>query len=58
MLDVNVTMDDWLPDVHKHEHWHHWEDKSNPISSETNVKLTISLERGKWMPPSFVGRFG
>ena len=57
MLNVNVTMDDWLPDVHEHEHWHHWEDKSNPISCETNVKLTISLERGKWMPPSMVGRF-
>ena len=55
MLNIDVTVDNWLPDVHEKEHWHQREHKSDPVSCETNVKLSISLEGGEWVPVSLVG---
>ena len=58
MLNVNGSVEDWLPDIHEHKHWHQWEHKSDPISCETNVKLSVPLKGGKWMPPSLVRWLG
>ena len=55
MLNVDVSVDNWLPNVHEKEHWHQWEHQSDPVSSETNVNLSISLEGGEWVPVSLVG---
>ena len=55
LLDVDGSMEDWLPYVHEHEHWHQGEEESDPVSSQTNVHHTVSLERGKWVPVSLVG---
>ena len=54
VLNVNSSVKDWLPNVHEHEHGHHWEHKSNPVPGETNVDHTVPLEGGKWMPVSLV----
>ena len=48
MLNVNCSVEHWLPHVHEEEHWHEWEHKSDPILGETNVNHTISLEGSKW----------
>ena len=47
LLNINGTMEDWGEDINEHEHWHQWEEKSNPISSKTDIKHTISLESGE-----------
>ena len=44
-LNVADTMDDWLHDIEKEEHWHARECKSDPISGETNVQHTVSFKR-------------
>ena len=54
MLDVNGTVDKGLPEVNEEEHWHEWEDKSDPVLGETNVDNTISLERDEWVPVSLI----
>ena len=54
MLDVNGTVEKWLPDVLEEEHWHEWEEKSDPVLGETNVDDTISLERDEWVPVSLI----
>ena len=54
MLNVNSSVQDWLPDVHEQEHWHEWEDKSHPVLGETNVDHTVSLEGSEWRPISVV----
>ena len=57
MLDVNGTVEKWLPEVNEEEHWHEWEDKSDPVLGETNVDYTVSLERDEWVPVSLIGWF-
>lgn len=52
MLNIDVSMDNWLPNVHEHKHWHHWVNESNPVSSRHEVELSISLEWSEWEPPS------
>ena len=52
MLHVDITVDDRLPDINEHEHWHHWVDESNPVLSWHQVKLSVSLEGREWEPPS------
>ena len=54
MLDVNGTVDKGLPEVNEEEHWHEWEDKSDPVLGETNVDNTVSLERDEWVPVSLI----
>ena len=54
MLDVDGTVEKWLPEVNEEEHWHEWEDKSDPVLGETNVDDTISLERDEWVPVSLI----
>ena len=51
MLDVNISVDHWLPHVHEHKHWHHWVNESDPVSSWHQVQLSISLEGSEWEPP-------
>ena len=58
MLNVNISVDHWLPGVHEHEHWHHWVNESDPVPSWHHVKLSISLESGEWEPPSKSGWLG
>ena len=58
MLNVNISVDHRLPDVHEHEHRHHWVNKSDPVSRWHHVKLSVSLEGGEWEPPSKCGWLG
>jgi hypothetical protein len=52
---VAVTVEDGLHHVNEEEHGDSRECKSDPISGETNVKETISLEGDKGVPQSSVG---
>ena len=57
MLQIDVTMDHWLPDVKEEEHWDHWEKKSNPVPRESDVQDAISLQGGEWSPVSLISWF-
>ena len=43
MVDVDVTVDEWLPHVHEEEHWHDGECKSNPVAGEAEVDVPVAL---------------
>ena len=43
MLDVNISMNDWLGNIEEEEHWHEWEQKSSIVSGDTNINHSISF---------------
>ena len=57
VLNVNCSVKDWLPNVHEHEHGHHWDHESHPVLGEADVHHTVPLEGSKWTPVSLVRWF-
>ena len=52
MLDIDISMNNWLSNVEEKEHWNEWEHDSCKVSGKTNIELAISFERGKSIPES------
>ena len=52
MLDVNISMDNWLSNVKEEEHWNEWEHKSGKVTGDSNVDHTISFVRAPCVPIS------
>ena len=54
LLNIDSSVQDWLPHVHEEEQRKQREGQSYPVAGETNVEDTISLVRHERGPPSLV----
>ena len=57
MFNVDSSVDNWLKHVHAKEKWYSWENKSGPVSRESNVEHTVAFKGAEWLPPKFVCGF-
>ena len=55
VLNIDGSVDDWLETVNKEEHWDSWENNTDPVTRETNIKHSISLKGRPRLPQPLVG---
>ena len=55
---VDLAVDDWFHHVDEKEDWDGGEDKSHPVTRQTDVDLPVSLERAEGLPQAPVVRRG
>ena len=44
MLDINVSVNNWLENIDESEHWHAWEHQTGEVTRQTHVEESITLE--------------
>ena len=54
MLNINVSVNNWLHHIHEEEEGDRGEHESGPVSGEANIKHAVALEGAERLPPELV----
>ena len=52
VLNVNVTVDNWLGNVEEEKHWDAWEHNTSKVTGDTYVQHSVSFISSECIPPS------